>query len=540
LLAGRAGRKYVTVHSGQVLIVIGVAAVTLFAVAAGRRMDVPPPVVLVVAGLIIGFLPFVPDVSLQPDVVLLGLLPLLVYDAAITSSPTAFSRNARSIGVLAVLLVVATAAAVAAVAHWAGHLSWPMAFVLGTAVGPTDAAAATSIARKLGIPRRLVAILEGEALFNDATALVLYAAAVAAATTGHFSAVHTAGSIVYSVLAGGVIGIAVGFAGRWLRNRIDDPPIEIAGSILLAYAAYLPAEAAHASGVLAAVVAGLYLGWHSSGGAFSARSRLQSGAFWETLVFLVNATLFVLVGLSFHTFSTQARGPLGRLALTGLAVVSTVIVLRLAWMWSFGWLIRADRRGRGAASQSGWRERLILGWSGMRGAITLAAVLAVPVITGAGRPLAGRDEIVYLGFAVIVVTLVAQGMTLPVLVRQLRLTEHPAVADAELQARLELTRVALDHLGDACLTGELPDELTDGLRAQYLGRLHRLETMTGDEDREDAAVATAEADLAFRHELIAIQRRALTGLRDQGRIGVTTLRTIEHDLDLEEARLRSA
>ena len=237
MLAGRGG-KYVTVHSGQLLIVIGVAAVTLFAVAAGRRADIPPPVVLVVAGLIIGFLPFVPDVSLQPDVVLLGLLPLLVYDAAITSSPTAFSRNARSIGVLAVLLVAATAAAVAAVAHRAGHLSWPMAFVLGTAVGPTDAAAATSIARKLGIPRRLVAILEGEALFNDATALVLYAAAVAAATTGHFSAVHTAGTIVYSVLAGGAIGIAVGLAGRWLRNRIDDPPIEIAGSILLAYGAY--------------------------------------------------------------------------------------------------------------------------------------------------------------------------------------------------------------------------------------------------------------------------------------------------------------
>ena len=540
MLAGRGGGKYVTVHSGQLLIVIAVAAVTLFAVAAGRRADIPPPVVLVVAGLIIGFLPFVPDVSLQPEVVLLGLLPLLVYDAAITSSPTAFSRHARSIAVLAVPLVVATAAAVAAVAHWAGHLSWPMAFVLGTAVGPTDAAAATSIARKLGIPRRLVAILEGEALFNDATALVLYSAAVAAATTGHFSALHTAGSIVYSVLAGGAIGIAVGLAGRWLRNRIDDPPIEIAGSILLAYAAYLPAEAAHASGVLAAVVAGLYLGWHSSGGAFSARSRLQSGAFWETLVFLVNAALFVLVGLSFHTFSAQARGPLGRLALTGLAVVTTVIALRLAWMWSFGWLIRARRRARGPASQSGWRERLILGWSGMRGAITLAAVLAVPEMTNAGRPLAGRDEIIYLGFAVIVVTLVAQGMTLPTLVRQLRLTEHPAVADAELQARLELTRAALDRLGNACVTGELPDELTDGLRAQYLGRLHRLETMTGDEDGEDGAVGTAEADLAFRHELIAIQRRALTGLRDQGRIGITTLRTIEHDLDLEEARLRSA
>jgi monovalent cation/hydrogen antiporter len=493
-----------------------------------------------VAGLVIGFLPFVPDVSLEPDVVLLGLLPLLVYDAAVTSSPTAFFRNARSIGVLAVPLVVATACGVAAAGHWLGHLSWPMAFVLGTAVGPTDASAATSIARRLGLPGRLVTILEGESLFNDATALVLYAAAVTAATSGHFSALGTAGSILYSAVAGAAIGLAVGLAGRWLRNRIDDPPIEIAGSILLAYAAYLPAEAIHASGVLAAVSAGLYLGWHGGGGAFSARSRLQSGAFWQTLVFLLNAALFVLVGLSFHTFSAQARGPVGRLAATGVAVVLTVIVVRMAWMWAFGWLIRPRRRDRAVTSQPGWRERLILGWSGMRGAITLAALLAVPVMTSDGRPLAGRDDIIYLGFAVIIVTLVGQGMTLPAVVRRLRLSEHPSVADAERRGRLELTRAVLDHLGAACVAGELPAELTDGLRAQYLARLHRLETMTGQAGLEDEVAATAEADLALRRDLIAIQRRTLSALRRQGRIGTTTLRTIEHDLDLEEARLSAA
>ena len=526
--------------SGQLLVILSVAAVTLFAVAVLHRAGVPAPVVLVVAGLIIGFLPFVPDVSLQPDVVLLGLLPLLVFDAAITSSPTAFFRDARSIGVLAVLLVVATAFGVAAVAHWIGHLSWPMAFVLGTAVGPTDASAATSIARRLGLPRRLITILEGEALFNDATALVLYAAAVAAAATGHFSVARTAGSIVYSTAAGAAIGVAAGWVGRRLRDRIDDPPIEIAGSILLAYVAYLPAEAIHASGVLAAVTAGLYLGWPGRGGGFSARSRLQSGAFWETLVFLVNAALFVLVGLSFHTFSTQARGPVGRLVLTGVAVVSAVIVVRLAWMLGFGWLVGLRRRGQAAAGQQGWRERLILGWSGMRGAITLAALLAVPAMTDAGHPLAGRDDIIYLGFAVIIATLVGQGMTLPALVRRLRLREHPSVADAERQARLELTTAVLDHLGEARVTGELPAELSDGLRAQYLARLRRLETMTGDDGLEEEAAATADADLALRRDLIALQRRTLSDLRQQGRIGVTTLRIIERDLDLEETRLSTA
>jgi CPA1 family monovalent cation:H+ antiporter len=540
-LPGRTpGNQYLIVVSGQLLIVLGVAAVTLVAVAAARRAGIPAPVVLVVAGLIIGFLPFVPDVALQPDVVLLGLLPLLVYDAAVTSSPTAFFRNARSIGVLAVPLVVATAAGVAAAGHWLGHLSWPVAFVLGTAVGPTDALAATSIARKLGLPRRLVTILEGEALFNDATALVLYAAAVAAATTGTFSAARTLWMIVYSVAAGGAIGMAAGLAGRRLRNRIDDPPIEIAGSILLAYAAYLPAEAIHASGVLAAVTAGLYLGWHSSGEAFSARSRLQSGAFWQTLVFLVNAALFVLVGLSFHTFSSQARGPAGRLVLGGIGVVLTVIVVRLAWMWAFGWVIRPRRRDRAVTTQPGWRERLILGWSGMRGAITLAALLAVPQTTGAGRRLAGRDEIVYLGFAVIIVTLVVQGMTLPALARRLRLSEHPSVADAERQARTELTTAVLDHIGKACESGELRAELTDALRAQYLARLRWLETTTDDDGLEEEAAATAAADLALRRDLIAFQRRTLDDLRNRGRIGTTTLRAIEHDLDLEEARLPSA
>jgi monovalent cation/hydrogen antiporter len=358
---------------------------------------------------------------------------------------------------------------------------------------------------------------------------------VTAATTGKFSALHTAGSILYSAVAGAAIGLLVGLVGRQLRNRIDDPPIEIAGSILLAYAAYLPAEAVHASGVLAAVSAGLYLGWHSSGGAFSARSRLQSNAFWQTLVFLVEAALFVLVGLSFHTFSKEARGPVGTLVTTGLVAVVIVVGLRLAWMWAFGALIRPSRRERHGI-QPGWRERLVLGWSGMRGAITLAALLAVPELTSAGHPLAGRDDIVYLGFAVIAGTLVVQGLTLPALVRRLHLQEHPLVADAELQARLDITRAALEYLGEACKDSGLPTELADGLRAQYLSRLRRLETLS-DAEPEDEALATAQAGLTLRRQLIDVQRRALADLRDNGQIGATTLRTVEHDLDLEEARL---
>jgi monovalent cation/hydrogen antiporter len=529
------------VSTGQLIIVLAVSAVTLLGVATLRRTGLPTAAVLVVAGLVIGFLPFVPDASLEPHAVLLGFLPLLVFDAAATSSATAFVRNARSIGLLAVGLVVATAVAVAAVAHWIGHLPWAIAFVLGTAVGPTDAAAATGVARRLGLPRRLLSILEGEALFNDGAALVLYASAVAAATSGHFSALDAFGHVIYASVAGTAIGLAVGVAGRHLRNRIDDAPIEIAGSILIAYAAYLPAEALDASGVLAAVAAGLYLGYHSGGSALSARSRLQSGAFWETLVFLINAALFVIVGLSFHTFTAQARGPVGTLVVTGIAVVAAVIVIRLVWMEATGWLTRMLRRARrqdehDAPDSAGWRQRLILGWAGMRGAITLAVLLAVPVTDRAGQPLAGRDDIIYLGFAVIIVTLVGQGMTLPLLVRRLGLAEHPSVAEAQRQARLELTEAALHRLQHTDGEGPIAQELIDGLRAQYLVRRDRLRS-NDDADGAEELADSASAERGLRRDLIAVQREALARLRREGRIGMSTARALEHDLDLEDARL---
>jgi CPA1 family monovalent cation:H+ antiporter len=338
-------------------------------------------------------------------------------------------------------------------------------------------------------------------------------------------------------VVGAAIGLVVGFGGCWLRSRFDDPPLEIAASILLAYVAYLPAERIHASGVLAAVTAGLYLGWHSSSGAFSARSRLQSTAFWETLIFLVNAALFVLVGLSFHTFSVQARGPLGRLILAGAAVVGTVVVVRLTWMWAFGWLLRS-RPGRDQRSPyGGWQERMILGWSGMRGAITLAAVLAVPTLTNAGRPLAGRNDVVYLGFAVIIATLVGQGMTLPFLAQTFHLEESSTVLDIERQARVDLIRTVLDRIASEHRDGTLPESVAEGLKGQYLGRLGELETSPDSEIPEVELRESAKAELKMRHALIALQRQTLLALRDEGRIGVTTLRSIERELDFEEAHL---
>ncbi|MBO0691713.1 MAG: Na+/H+ antiporter [Acidimicrobiaceae bacterium] len=516
-------------HS-QLLIVLVAAAVVWAGTAWLRRRAIPTPVVLVVAGVVLGFLPFVPDTSLEPEVVLLGFLPLLIFHAAFTSSPREFLSHGTPIFLLATGLVVITAAAVAVVAHFLGDLSWPMAFVLGTAVGPTDASAAISIVRRLGLSRQLVIVLEGEALFNDATALVLYAAAVADAVSGHVSVGHTIATVIYSAVVGAAVGLAVALAGHPVRRLIDDPPMEIALSILLAYAAYLPAEAAGASGVLAAVTAGLYLGWHSPG-ALSARTRLQSAVFWDLLIFLIEGALFILVGLSLHTFTAGARGPIGRLVVTGVIVVSAVIVLRLVWLFAMS---RVLRLLRGMRTPSRRTDQIVLGWSGMRGAVTLAAVLAVPLVTDDGAPLAGRDDVIYLAFAVILATLIGQGLTLPVLARRFRPVDEGA-EETEREVRLDLVRAAVRRLDEEIRSGDLPEEVTAALTAQFRARTRALRGHGEDPEMHELSVAK---ERALRRELLAVQRRRLLELRRERRLSVETVRDIERDLDLDETRLR--
>jgi Na+/H+ antiporter len=516
----------------HVLMVLAVATAVWVGVASLRRTAIPTPVVLVTAGVVIGFLPFVPDVTLNPQVVLLGFLPLLVFYAAFSSSHRAFLRHAPQIGMLAVGLVIATAGAVAVAAHRFGHLSWAMSFVLGTAVGPTDAVAVTSVARKLGLSGELSTVLSGEALFNDSTALVLYSAAVAAATSGQFSVEHTIGSISFGVAVGSAIGLGVGIVALLFLSHLDDSPVEIALSLLAAYAAYLPAQAVGASGVLAAVVAGLFLGWHNSR-SLSAVTRLRATAFWDTLVFLLDAGLFILVGLSIHGFTPVARGPIGRLLITGVVVVLIVVLLRLAWVALVFWILRPLRRLTGLRHDH--RDQVVIGWSGMRGAVTLAAVLAVPQVTSAGTPIGGRDDVIYLAFGVILSTLIGQGLTLPRVARYFNSDESPITDEAEQHARLELVNTALDHLEREAVARSLPEEVVTVLRTTYESRARRLELASkavGDEG------TVLHEELSLRRELVAVERRRLLALRRERRISTATLRSIERDLDREEAQLR--
>jgi CPA1 family monovalent cation:H+ antiporter len=520
----------VSVTSSQVLVLLGVVSAVWLVTATLRRAVIPTAVVLVVAGGVIGFLPFFPDVTLSPRLALDAFLPPLVFYSAYWTSPRAIVDDGLRVGLLSVGLVALTACTVAVAAHDIGGLSWPMSFVLGTAVGPTDAVAASSIAANLGLPQRLSTLLQSEAMFNDATALVLYAAAVTAATTGHFSVGRTSVSIGYAVLVGAAVGLGVGVVGDQLRRRIDDPPMEIVLSVLVAYGAYLPAETLRASGVLAGVTAGLYLGWNQPA-SMSASSRLQSRGFWDTAEFLLNAALFILLGLSLHAFTATARGSVGRLVFTGLGVVVAVVAVRLIWTSAMSVAPRQpNRRSRPKQHRA---EHLVIGWSGMRGGLTLAAVLAVPETTASGVLLSGRDDVIYLAFAVIFATLIGQGLTLPLMARRLRSVIEPDNVDDEQRARAEILQSAREVLDGHAEAGALPPEVIDAVRRSYDSRFRRAHR-TG--LRHDASL---HAELALHKDLLASQRRRLVELRADGLVGSTAFRAIQHDLDLDEARLLS-
>ncbi|HEY4790210.1 MAG TPA: Na+/H+ antiporter [Actinomycetes bacterium] len=410
----------------ELLLLVLMVAVGGLSVLAGT-IRVPYPILLVLGGLVLGFLPGVPPAELPPDLVLVLFLPPLLYQAAFFSSPRDLRADARAITLLAVGLVLATMSAVAAAAHTVvGGLPWAAAFTLGAIVAPTDPLAATAIARRLGVPRRLVTVLEGESLVNDASALVAYRLAVAAVVAGSFSLWGAGLQFVGRGIGGVAIGLAVGWLIAEARRRIEDPVVEIVLSVVTGYAAYLPAELLGVSGVLAAVTAGLYVGWHAPELA-SPSTRLLGFSFWEVLVYLLNAVLFVLVGLQLNLILTGVSGS-SALVLVGQAalVAAVVIGVRVGWGFTVPYLVRVlDRRPAQVARRVGARERLVSSWSGMRGAVSLAAALALPL------SFPQRNLIIFVTFGVILATLVLQGLTLPWLIRRLGVQRD----DSEAQRR---------------------------------------------------------------------------------------------------------
>ncbi len=520
-------------HEELALLAFLAAVAGLMALAPMLR--VPYPILLVLGGLALGFIPGVPDLTLPPELVLVGILPPLLYSAAFFTGLRELRRNVRPIAFLSLGLVAATMLGVAVVAHAAiSGLTWPVAFVLGAIVAPTDPIAASAIARRLGVPRRIVSIVEGESLVNDASALVLYRAAVVAAVTGSFSFWDASLRFVASVAGGIAVGLAVGWLVALVRIRLDNIPAEIAISILTGYLAYIPAQAMHVSGVLAAVTAGVYLGWRAPELSTPAM-RMQGFAVWETLVFLVNALLFALVGMQLRPILDQLSGrSAAELIADAALVTATVMAIRLVWIFPFAYGPRTLLRLREPAKR--WQEIVMTGWMGMRGGVSLAAALALPLQTDSGDPFPARALVIFLAFSVILGTLVVQGLTLPPLIRVLRFEDDRGEAKEDTKARIHAAEAALARLEDLLDEDWVREDTADRMRGLYDFRRSRFQARLDGED--DGSIEQRSADYQrLRRELLEAERAAIVALRRAGRISDDVMRAVERDLDLEDARL---
>ncbi len=521
---------HLELQDGLVALGLIVAVATMLAIAPALR--IPYPILLVLGGLVIGVVPGMPDFELPPELVFFGVLPPLLYGAAFFTSLRDLRASARPIGLLAIGLVVATTVGVAVVAHeFVDGLSWGSAFVLGAIVSPTDPLAATSIARRLGVPRKLVTIVEGESLVNDGTGLVAYRVAVAAVLTGTFSEWHTAGLFVVSACGGVAVGLAVGWIVRAVRRRLDNPPAEITISLLTGYLAFLPADLMGLSGVLAAVTAGVYLGWHTPE-LTTSRTRLQGVAVWEIVQYLLNALLFVLIGLQLPVVM-DALEDVSAAQLFGYAMLVslTVIAVRFAWVFAVlnlpKWV---------AGRMSNWRGAAFLSWTGMRGAVSLAAAFALPLETDAGAPFPGRDLILFLTFAVILATLVGQGLTLPLVIRVLRLEDDGLEDREDAKARVHAAEAALARLEELLEEEWVREDTAERVRGLYRFRTNRFTARLDDGD--DGSIESRSQDYQrLRRELLDTERRALVDLRRSGAISNEVWLRVGRDLDLEDQRL---
>jgi monovalent cation/hydrogen antiporter len=518
-----------------VLFVLVVAATGLLALA--PRIGVPYPILLVLGGLGLGLIPGIPALEIPPEAVLVGILPPLLYSAAFFTSLRDLRANTRPIGLLAIGLVFFTVASVALVAHELLDLSWPAAFALGAVVSPTDPIAATSIASRLGLPRRIVAIVEGESLVNDGTALVAYKFAIGAMVGGTISLLEFSLSFVWTIGGGVLIGLGVGRVLRAVRRRLNNPPVEITIALVTGWIAYVPAELAGASGVLAVVTAGVYVGWYTPE-LTTVETRLQGDAFWSILTYVLNALLFILVGLQAPVIlDALSRSARSELILQALLILLVVIVVRIVWVFPATYLPRWIWRPlRERDPYPPWQVPALISWTGMRGAVSLAAALAVPLETDDGAPLVERNTIIFVTFVVILGTLVLQGLSLPAVIRRLGLEADGLDDREELKARIRGAEAALARIEELADEDWVRDDTAERLRGLYRFRQHRFQARFDDED--DGTVEERSADYQrVLHELLEAERQAVVNLRGSGHIGDEAMRRVLRDIDLEEARL---
>ena len=520
------------------VLLVAVAVVALLA----ERLKLPYPILLVLGGLGLSFIPGLPRVHLHPEVVFLVILPPLLYYAGLLTTWRDFRANLRPILMLAVGLVLATTFAVAAVAHaLIPGLPWAAALALGAIVSPPDALAVTSITERLRVPRRITTILEGESLVNDATALVAYriAVAVTVASAGSFSLASASLQFLWVAAAGIAIGLAVGYLAAWVICLIRQPGVAGTVALLSPFASYLPAERLHVSGVLAVVTTGLVMARRLPL-ATTAQWRLRNFAVWDTLVFILNGLAFILIGLQLPFIMAELRYlTASTLCLYAVAVSVTAIVIRIAWVFAVAYLTRALVPAiRRRDPMPPVRHVTLVSWAGMRGVVSLAAALALPHFTASGKPFPGRDLIIFLAFSVIFATLVLQGLTLPMLIRLLRIRGDDLDRVEEREARIEAAHAALARLTALSFDETINPEVIDRFRIAYARRLESLGARPRDGMMPDDPAAPADDTPAkVQLEALVAERRMITFLRDREIIGDHVLRRLLHEIDLEEARL---
>jgi monovalent cation/hydrogen antiporter len=513
---------------------------TLLVVAAAlallaERLEVPYPILLVVGGLGLAFVPGLPQVQFRPDLVLLLFLPPLLFSAAWFTSWRDFAANKRSIALLAVGLVVVTTTAVAWVAHMVvPGMSWPVAFVLGAIVSPPDAVAATAVTRRLKVPRRIVAIIEGESLVNDATGLVAYRFALVAVATGDFSPAAAAGRFVLVAAGGVAVGLVVGWLVAHIHRRMEDFQLETVITLLTPYAAYIPAEHLGVSGVLATVAAGGYLGWRNPE-LLSALTRFRGRGVWSVVLLLFNGLVFILIGLQLSAIRSLSPGMPWRSLLAYSALVSAVaIVARLIYVPIGVYLpLLLSRRLRARDPWPSWQMVLLIGWSGMRGIVSLALALALPLALPDGQPFPHRATVVIISFAVILVTLLLQGLSLPALIRLLGVKDDGSERREEREALLVASKAALERLAEIDRTSVINPQLLARVRLPYEQRLERLTEQTRRDPECRLTEGEGAAFLRLRGEALAAERRAVVELRNQGKISEEVLHRVQEGLDLE-------
>lgn len=516
-----------------ILILFGIVVILS---TAAQRLNIPYPVILVVGGLILGILPGLPNIHLAPDTIFLLFLPPALFAAAVSTDWWGFRADVRPITTLAVNLVLTTTVGVAVVAVAVmAHISWSVAFVIGAIVSPPDAVATLAIVRRLGVPRRLITVLSGESLINDATALVTYRFAVAAVVTGSFSLWKAAADFIYVVIAGIAVGVIISVVVSWFLTKVvDNVTLGIAATLLAPIACYLPAEEIGASGVLAVVAAGLYFSRRTND-LLPAVARLQGVVIWDFMTFLIDGLVFMLIGLQLPTILDQLGDRSTSTLIWYAAVISAAtIAIRIAFV-----LLTMSPHRRHALMQfedakASHRSSVVMAWAGPRGMVTLATALALPYTTDSGQPFPERDLVIFLSFCVILVTLVGQGLTLGPLIQRLNFPRDVNESREMLRARREATLAALQRLDE--LEGEswVPNGMIDSMRPRFTRRLAQMPNPDGDSSPDPNAARAASRVLM---EVAEAQRSTVREMLRRGEISDPVRRRFERELDAGEARL---